>query len=194
MSDRSGSVDYHPWVVLVPKSPRRLVGIRIGLVCVDDSGLWRSLVHALDWGSRGPGFKSRQPDWKSAGPEAMSLDLPTSASRHPPRNPQHPRQAVGSTSARVPFVVRLLPLALGAERLDWASVGRWDEPLSAGRRLSAIRRSGQWGGGLRSARLFHFSTFRTFWGPTDTIRYARALRSCRQRPAGDGRERTGGPR
>jgi hypothetical protein len=26
------------------------------------SGLWRSLVSALDWGSRGPGFKSRQPD------------------------------------------------------------------------------------------------------------------------------------
>ena len=25
-------------------------------------GLWRSLVSALDWGSRGPGFKSRQPD------------------------------------------------------------------------------------------------------------------------------------
>ena len=30
-------------------------------------GLWRSLVSALDWGSRGPGFKSRQPDWKTAG-------------------------------------------------------------------------------------------------------------------------------
>ena len=27
-------------------------------------GLWRSLVSALDWGSRGPGFKSRQPDKK----------------------------------------------------------------------------------------------------------------------------------
>jgi len=27
-----------------------------------DCGLWRSLVSALDWGSRGPGFKSRQPD------------------------------------------------------------------------------------------------------------------------------------
>ncbi len=25
-------------------------------------GLWRSLVSVLDWGSRGPGFKSRQPD------------------------------------------------------------------------------------------------------------------------------------
>ncbi len=30
-------------------------------------GLWRSLVSALDWGSRGPGFKSRQPDHKDAG-------------------------------------------------------------------------------------------------------------------------------
>ncbi len=30
-------------------------------------GLWRSLVSALDWGSRGPGFKSRQPDYKGAG-------------------------------------------------------------------------------------------------------------------------------
>ena len=28
----------------------------------DLHGLWRSLVSALDWGSRGPGFKSRQPD------------------------------------------------------------------------------------------------------------------------------------
>ena len=27
-------------------------------------GLWRSLVSALDWGSRGRGFKSRQPDAK----------------------------------------------------------------------------------------------------------------------------------
>jgi hypothetical protein len=27
-------------------------------------GLWRSLVSALDWGSRGRGFKSRQPDQK----------------------------------------------------------------------------------------------------------------------------------
>src|SRR5579884_2237782 len=26
------------------------------------NGLWRSLVSALDWGSRGPEFKSRQPD------------------------------------------------------------------------------------------------------------------------------------
>jgi hypothetical protein len=25
-------------------------------------GLWRSLVSALDWGSRGRGFKSPQPD------------------------------------------------------------------------------------------------------------------------------------
>lgn len=25
-------------------------------------GLWRSLVSALVWGTRGPGFKSRQPD------------------------------------------------------------------------------------------------------------------------------------
>jgi hypothetical protein len=32
------------------------------------NGLWRSLVSALDWGSRGPGFKSRQPDEESVGP------------------------------------------------------------------------------------------------------------------------------
>jgi hypothetical protein len=31
------------------------------------NGLWRSLVSALDWGSRGPGFKSRQPDHEGAG-------------------------------------------------------------------------------------------------------------------------------
>jgi hypothetical protein len=30
-------------------------------------GLWRSLVSALDWGSRGPGFESRQPDHEGAG-------------------------------------------------------------------------------------------------------------------------------
>jgi hypothetical protein len=28
----------------------------------NNSGLWRSLVSVLDWGSRGRGFKSRQPD------------------------------------------------------------------------------------------------------------------------------------
>jgi hypothetical protein len=41
-------------------------------------------------------------------------------------------------------------------------VGRWDEPLSAGRRLSAIRRSGQWGRGTQKRQafpLFHFSNF-----------------------------------
>ena len=27
-------------------------------------GLWRSLVSALVWGTKGPGFKSRQPDWE----------------------------------------------------------------------------------------------------------------------------------
>src|SRR5690348_3161528 len=30
-------------------------------------GLWRSLVSALDWGSRGREFKSPQPDGKGAG-------------------------------------------------------------------------------------------------------------------------------
>jgi hypothetical protein len=34
------------------------------LIC---HGLWRSLVSALDWGSRGRGFKSPQPDGKVAG-------------------------------------------------------------------------------------------------------------------------------
>ena len=36
-------------------------------------GLWRSLVSALDWGSRGPGFKSRQPDHESAGQRPCAL-------------------------------------------------------------------------------------------------------------------------
>ena len=39
-------------------------GCRIALAWERHCGLWRSLVSALDWGSRGPGFKSRQPDWK----------------------------------------------------------------------------------------------------------------------------------
>ena len=30
-------------------------------------GLWRSLVSALVWGTKGPGFKSRQPDQRTAG-------------------------------------------------------------------------------------------------------------------------------
>src|SRR5580700_4012545 len=36
-------------------------------------GLWRSLVSALDWGSRGPGFKSRQPDHSSPGERPFLL-------------------------------------------------------------------------------------------------------------------------
>ena len=32
------------------------------------NGLWRSLVSALVWGTKGPGFESRQPDYKSQGP------------------------------------------------------------------------------------------------------------------------------
>jgi hypothetical protein len=28
-------------------------------------GAWRSPASALAWGARGPGFKSRRPDWKS---------------------------------------------------------------------------------------------------------------------------------
>ena len=35
-------------------------------------GLWRSLVSALVWGTKGPGFKSRQPDRESAGPSGCS--------------------------------------------------------------------------------------------------------------------------
>jgi hypothetical protein len=35
-------------------------------------GLWRSLVSALDWGSRGPGFKSRQPDHVGTGQRPYS--------------------------------------------------------------------------------------------------------------------------
>jgi streptomycin 6-kinase len=35
------------------------------------NGLWRSLVSALVWGTKGPGFKSRQPDYNSA---AQSTD------------------------------------------------------------------------------------------------------------------------
>ena len=44
----------------------------MGLVSGRD-GLWRSLVSALDWGSRGPGFKSRQPDAKD---QVRGLKLP----------------------------------------------------------------------------------------------------------------------
>ena len=36
------------------------------------NGLWRSLVSALDWGSRGREFKSRQPDHFIAGPSTSS--------------------------------------------------------------------------------------------------------------------------
>src|SRR5205807_4681473 len=36
-------------------------------------GLWRSLVSALDWGSRGREFKSPQPDGKRAGHEGCQL-------------------------------------------------------------------------------------------------------------------------
>jgi hypothetical protein len=38
------------------------VGEQEPLTRVAESGLWRSLVSALDWGSRGREFKSPQPD------------------------------------------------------------------------------------------------------------------------------------
>jgi hypothetical protein len=43
------------------------------LNCGKASGLWRSLVSALDWGSRGPGFKSRQPDHLDAGQRIFAV-------------------------------------------------------------------------------------------------------------------------
>ena len=51
------------------ESVRPLGGIPLAGVnySADVDGLWRSLVTALDWGSRGPGFKSRQPDSESPG-------------------------------------------------------------------------------------------------------------------------------
>ncbi len=49
----------HPWITV--RWLLRL-GDAGGLQPMGRGGLWRSLVSALDWGSRGPGFKSRQPD------------------------------------------------------------------------------------------------------------------------------------
>ncbi len=49
------------------------------------NGLWRSLVSALDWGSRGPGFKSRQPDHCDAG--QTPCDSTTIGEHEAPRAP-----------------------------------------------------------------------------------------------------------
>jgi hypothetical protein len=49
---------------------------RNGIEQVRTHGLWRSLVSALDWGSRGREFKSPQPDGGSAG-QGRSSDRPS---------------------------------------------------------------------------------------------------------------------
>lgn len=49
------------------------------LYSADDlNGLWRSLDSALDWGSRGRGFKSRQPDeMTKSRPSRAALVIPS---------------------------------------------------------------------------------------------------------------------
>src|SRR4051812_12958930 len=59
-------------------------------------GLWRSLVSALDWGSRGREFKSPQPDHESADPEPARRVPALSRT-----GPQHPRSLKGEQH-RVP--------------------------------------------------------------------------------------------
>ena len=63
-------------------------------------GLWRSLVSALDWGSRGPGFKSRQPD--SKGQVRGHASWPRDGGVWPfPRNPrEQPSAEVVSSRPR----------------------------------------------------------------------------------------------
>ena len=63
-SGRRPGLDYHCPVVLTVRGADFGVTIRGMWAGTTTYGLWRSLVSALDWGSRGPGFKSRQPDLK----------------------------------------------------------------------------------------------------------------------------------
>jgi hypothetical protein len=82
----------------------------------DQHGLWRSLVSALDWGSRGRGFKSRQPDDEGADqrPNLGAGDarsVTTLCALRPPRR----RSAAGIGYRPAPFA------------RDWADVG--EEPL-----------------------------------------------------------------
>ncbi len=65
LTDRTAPVATRP--------DRETAGDRFVAVDPDwGDGLWRSLVSALDWGSRGPGFKSRQPD-QSGGDAGQAL-------------------------------------------------------------------------------------------------------------------------
>ncbi len=72
-------------------------------------GLWRSLVSALDWGSRGRRFKSSQPDHKGAGQSAAEREqvslrsgCTTSA---PHESPVSVVRAASSTAAAPPEIV-----------------------------------------------------------------------------------------
>ena len=81
------------------------------------SGLWRSLVSALDWGSRGPGFKSRQPDhaehesrpvgpalvvtrWRTPPPSEVRPPWSAAGSAPGPDRPTGPRTAIGRRGRR----------------------------------------------------------------------------------------------
>src|SRR5438270_4552279 len=87
-------------------------------VQVRPHGLWRSLVSALDWGSRGREFKSPQPDSKVAGQKGFRRGEAPSSRVECPRiahgmitaNPYHggmkggiraPRTARGTWAYRI---------------------------------------------------------------------------------------------
>jgi hypothetical protein len=98
-------------------------------------GLWRSLVSALVWGTKGRGFESRQPDHEAAGHERVDATegsvFQQISSRSRMRGPQVARKVVGIGSGRVERIARTLaPELAGGQVVSVASasvdyVGEW---------------------------------------------------------------------
>ena len=86
-----------------PEDSRRTVqGSRVGWWLgygLRVPGLWRSLVSALDWGSRGRRFESSQPDGEG-GPDQHIRSGPLCV-RSRPRSPRSPTESQRSPPARV---------------------------------------------------------------------------------------------
>ena len=74
------------------QAPRRPAGLD-RYTARPSHGLWRSSVSALDWGSRGRGFESRQPDSKGAGQIGVVVAR-AAVVYEPSKNPRGARTAL----------------------------------------------------------------------------------------------------
>src|SRR6187455_2477953 len=64
--------------------------IRGASAIVAGHGAWRSLVSALVWGTRGPEFKSRRPDWSGISELLKRFGVPLKLAIPPLRGPRSP--------------------------------------------------------------------------------------------------------